>query len=104
MGGGITMSYEGYTQALCVKGHQNSIDQYEERETCHVCQEALVWFHQVDLTNGCMCSDTDNRTGYECPAHRMKLEELKPADYKTCPTCHREEMVSPPTYKIPENI
>ena len=98
------MSYEGFTQALCAKGHQNMVEQYEERDTCNKCPEKLVWFHQVDQTNGCMCSDTDGRTGYECPAHPLKLEVLEHADYLDCPTCHREEMVSHPTYKIPEEV
>ena len=54
------MSYEGYSQLLCKKGHNWNIDcnempqEYEEpRDTiCPKCGEKAVWENMVNTTNG----------------------------------------------------
>lgn len=47
------MSYEGYTQTLCINGHYKEIDCNDNIEKyCKKCKKELVWFNSVDLTNG----------------------------------------------------
>lgn len=47
------MSYEGYNEFLCAKGHYLSCDCYEtDPETCHICGSKMQWWHPVDQTNG----------------------------------------------------
>jgi hypothetical protein len=55
------MSYEGYEEYLCAKGHLSTFDAYEgqqwyedeygSHETCF-CGEKFVWTNSVDQTNG----------------------------------------------------
>jgi hypothetical protein len=52
-GGG--MSYEGYTELLCSKGHKWSRDAYStfcQDQRCSVCGSEEVFRHEVDQTNG----------------------------------------------------
>ncbi len=54
------MSYEGYSQLLCKKGHNWNLDcnempqEYEEeRDTlCPICGEKSIWENMVNTTNG----------------------------------------------------
>jgi hypothetical protein len=53
------MSYSGYTEYLCVKGHHTSFDVYDSpysngdySDGCAVCREKLTHRHNVDETNG----------------------------------------------------
>lgn len=47
------MSYEGYVEKLCEKGHLSSFDVYEgEAETCPRCGTPWAFTHSVDQTNG----------------------------------------------------
>jgi hypothetical protein len=49
------MSFEGYFQQLCKKGHYTTVDciGYEdEDDTCKICGEKIVWWNIVDVTNG----------------------------------------------------
>lgn len=51
------MSYEGFIQALCEKGHYN---QFEDRMdfdpeaygSCRICKSKIAWVNSVDDTNG----------------------------------------------------
>ena len=53
------MSYEGYVQYLCEKGHYSSEDCYmEELQKCPICGKKIVWRNGVDVTNGSF--DTHN--------------------------------------------
>jgi hypothetical protein len=49
------MSYSGYTEYLCVKGHHTTFDSWdceEYFESCTVCRERIEFKHTVDETNG----------------------------------------------------
>lgn len=84
------MSYEGYVQMLCIKGHNWNVDCYMEgdNETCPVCKAPPVWRNSVDQTN---CDEY----GY------VKLEVDVPAVICKCDKCGIEHTVEPVRYKIP---
>ena len=51
------MSWEGYMQCLCKKGHYWSAgceqwDEQPEDAKCSICKEKVVWHNIVDETNG----------------------------------------------------
>lgn len=51
------MSYEGYIQALCEKGHYNQFPDrmdfdLESEGSCQICGGKIVWVNSVDDTNG----------------------------------------------------
>lgn len=49
------MSYSGYEEYICEKGHYHSVDclQYESNvNKCSICDSRMQWFHPVDTTNG----------------------------------------------------
>ena len=49
------MSFEGYYQMICEKGHYSTIGVHlDEPETflCPACKEQIVWWNLVDTTNG----------------------------------------------------
>jgi hypothetical protein len=47
------MSYEGFVEYLCAKGHHSTNDAYDEDLTrCPRCGGPLVWNHVVNQTNG----------------------------------------------------
>ena len=49
------MSYEGFEQALCAKGHYHHYDCYSTTpKKCQIkgCSEKIVWRNMVNLTNG----------------------------------------------------
>jgi hypothetical protein len=84
------MSYEGYTQLLCSKGHLWHADcsADTEKEVCPTCKSPIVWSNSVDQTN---CDEH----GY------IELEIDKPSVICKCNKCGIEHTVEPPTYKIP---
>jgi hypothetical protein len=94
------MSYEGYDQVLCEKGHLSSFDCFDEgwmfNPICH-CGAKLVWYNPVNETNGSFEEDengieTDIRIdGY------IELEVLEKG--KRCEHCG---MTGEATYKIPQ--
>ncbi|TXH11681.1 MAG: hypothetical protein E6R04_01130 [Spirochaetes bacterium] len=47
------MSYEGYSQCICVNGHFTNISEsYGERLKCPVCSRTkFAWVNEVDETN-----------------------------------------------------
>ena len=87
------MSYEGYSQFLCSKGHLwtldcNSVVGNTEENICR-CGLPAVWENVVDVTNGAF--DLGERIdGY------VELEE---ASRQECDKCHS---VLDVTYKIPK--
>ena len=69
------MSFEGYYEHLCTKGHYTTSDCYVgPDERCMVCNGSLVAMNLVDQTNGDVGGEWD-------------LEMVEPAP--TCPTCHQ---------------
>lgn len=47
------MSYEGFYEWLCAKGHYTATDAYQDDpEKCPRCSANIVWRHSVDQTNG----------------------------------------------------
>lgn len=49
------MSYEGYTQFLCERGHYWTLDCYETTLSlpiCPKCKKKAIWNNHVDITNG----------------------------------------------------
>lgn len=61
------MSYEGYSQLLCKKGHYWTLNYYEMDYTelkdnqCPICGEPAIWENMVDTTNGSFDEETDER-------------------------------------------
>lgn len=47
------MSFEGYYQRLCKRGHMMSADVYlaSDNDRCMRCDEPIAWQHLVDQTN-----------------------------------------------------
>lgn len=89
------MSYEGYTQVLCLGGH------YFERgadylfigqdRSCPHCGAAPLWSNEVDQTN---CEEV----GF------ISITDLKvktPETSNICPTCHHGAAGEPATFHIP---
>lgn len=102
------MSWEGYGQALCEKGHAFTINQYFDTTEvlCPDCpietRKEAVWINWVDQTNGCYCRDEAyTAAGYKCPAHPLKLEVLEEATFKECEACKHRELTTHATYKRP---
>ena len=100
------MSYEGYVQCLCAKGHLWHLDCYQEDElgyldedlkkegkppvhlSCPVCKSPVEWRNGVNETN--------------CDSHGyVELEIDVPAVICKCDKCGIEHVVEPPHYKIP---
>jgi hypothetical protein len=47
------VSYEGYREFLCSKGHYETRDAYDsDIETCTRCGSPIAYAHSVDQTNG----------------------------------------------------
>jgi ribosomal protein L32 len=90
------MSFEGYFQALCTKGHLSTIDvyyfEYGEKPRCG-CGEEFCWTNTVDTTNG----------GDEgiIPASEWKKLEIAPEVTETCPTCNHTKIREEVCYRQP---
>ena len=85
------MSYEGYSEWLCEKGHYQTSDAYEDDPTtCRKCGAKLVWSHAVDQTNGELYDDD----GKPVPGtHPYPLEKIGETT--------RRITVKEPIYRIP---
>ena len=60
------MSYEGYSQFMCKKGHYWKVDCNIENEItkdskCPICKEPAVFRNMVDVTNGSFDDETGER-------------------------------------------
>jgi len=95
------MSYEGYSQLLCKKGHNWNVDcnempqEYEEIRdvNCPRCGERAIWENMVNLTNG---SYDDNGVRID---NFVELKE-KSKISGVCSTCGKKHICET-TYKIP---
>ncbi len=99
----IKISYAGYSQFLCKKGHTWNVDCYElpnlmyeedVKQKCPICGEEEVWTNRVDLTNGSW-DDKGNRID--------RYVELKSLQKQTvaCLNCGDEHLCKCSTYQIP---
>lgn len=89
------MSYEGYSQFLCVRGHQweldcHSIDPRLEENFCPKCMAPAVWENMVNLTNGSYEDDGKRIDGY------VELERIAVDE---CDKCHS---ILEERFKIPQ--
>jgi hypothetical protein len=86
------MSWEGYYQQLCKKGHytSKSAEYQEEDEQCRICGEKIVWVNTVDTTNGSFDDEGNQIDGY------IELEEK---ERKVCEHC---KSILEILYKIPK--
>lgn len=84
------MSYEGYSQFLCKRGHawDEDCNQASPESKCPTCGEPFIWENMVDQTNG----------SYEGDKRIDGYVELKVATIKSCAECGKPQEV---TYKIP---
>lgn len=96
------MSYEGYSQLLCKKGHNWDVDcnempqEYEEPRDviCPECKKPFVWENMVNTTNGSY--DNGNRIdGY------IELK-LKRTEYGICNKCNKHHICET-IYEIPKD-
>lgn len=93
------MSYEGYEQKICKKGHYWTIDSQlttwkEEKEKCLICGEEEVWTNSVDVTNGSFDEEDNRIDGYVEP-------ELDEMHHEICSVCGRTHICECSIYKIP---
>ena len=87
------MSYEGYVQILCEKGHLSEVDCYvynSDTFRCKICGAKEAWSNGVDLTNGSFEDDGSRIDGYI---------ELKIAQQTRCKECGS---ILETIYKIPK--
>ncbi len=94
------MSYEGYEQVLCRKGHYHIFDAFDEPDykewKCPDCGEPVAWTNGVDTTNVGYEGIPPDGEGF------VELEEVTAAVTCKCDKCGHIHEVHPPTYKIPE--
>lgn len=96
------MSYEGYEQYLCKKGHYWTLDAQETiwcdcKQKCPICGEEEVWSNMVNVTNGSFDDESGERIdGYK------KLELIEKHS-SACNDCGKENLCVCSIYKIPED-
>lgn len=95
------MSYEGFSQFLCKKGHTWNVDCLEldylelgEYPKCPVCGEPYLWENIVDVTNGSWDDDGNRIDGYIELKQKIKRSGI-------CSACGKEH-VCEVIYEIPE--
>jgi len=92
------MSYEGYSQFLCKKGHYWTMDcnllMYEEHEKqkCPVCSEEEVFENMVDVTNGSFDDDGNRIDGFIELKIKRKISGV-------CSCCGKEHICEIKYYK-----
>ncbi|MFA5395261.1 MAG: hypothetical protein WC346_04505 [Methanogenium sp.] len=96
------MSYEGYSQFLCKKGHYWVVDssnlewlETKEYPKCPICKKSHVWENEVNLTNGSFNYDGKRIDGFR------KLK-LKKKNLMKCKCCGREQICKCSEYQIPK--
>lgn len=73
------MSYEGYEEYLCEKGHYLAIDCYSETPSeCPRCEAPIKWWHPVDQTNGYV---EDNPGTYPAETDEVGYEDVWQEDH-----------------------
>ncbi len=99
----IKISYEGFSQFLCKKGHTWNVNcyelpnlQYEEpvKQKCPTCGEEEVWENMVNLTNGSWDDDGTRIDGYVELKQKIKRSGI-------CSACGKEH-VCEVNYEIPD--
>lgn len=106
------MSWEGYCQTLCEKGHLREHDEMgceyvfggpNSHEKCEECGAPLVAVAIVDTTNECdgYEGDYENHVDENCSncSSKLKLEILTPAKTHTC-ECGNVHEVEEETYRL----
>jgi hypothetical protein len=90
------MSWEGYMQALCSRGHEVYVDTYEDDPFGVPCQcgSTVVWWNLVDTTNGSYDEDGTCIDGF------IELE-LKDAHECVCKECGNKHSKALRQYKLP---
>jgi len=93
------MSYEGYSQFWCKKGHYwtkdcNELTFKEEKEKCPICNKEEVFKNNVNITNGSFDEDDNRIDGFIEP--ELKSKRLMKCD------CGRTRVCECSTYKIPK--
>ncbi len=83
------MSYEGYREILCEKGHYRVCNAHysAEDESCPNCEAATAWTHEVDQTNG---------EGEPYP-----LEVDVESVISQCVECGHKAPIEPTRFKVP---
>lgn len=84
------MSYEGYEQKLCKKGHYWCDGVWEVLDSCPTCKEPAVWSNSVDETNG-----------FEQGGIDIGQFLIREAVFETCPHCNHSSEKSPEVCRIP---
>ena len=69
------MSFEGFYQKLCKKGHYFEEDVYSiESKVCPVCDSEIVFTNMVDITNGSYDENENRIDGYiDFERHGFKI-------------------------------
>ena len=85
------MSYEGYVQMLCERGHYEIKNAHDNKnDNCYACGAPFIWFNNVDDTN------IDNHGFIE-----MKQFLMNPAITETCTHCKHVKEVAAEVYRVP---
>ncbi len=102
------MSYEGYTQVICKKGHYWMVDcMMDDRVPCK-CGAPAVWWNMVNQTNGCEVIDaTTDEERYNIPADIHKIFDKCicghiDLEQKSLRKCHECDSTLEVTYHIPK--
>ena len=75
------MSYEGYEEYICEKGHYWIVDCYgsaRDVEKCRVCQSKVKYWHAVDVTNG---TDYNDPSTYAASIKELGFEDSWHTDH-----------------------
>ena len=93
------MSYEGYSQFWCKKGHYWAVDCYlvsdDKKQKCPICDKKEIFRNNVDVTNGSFDDDGTRIDGFIEP-------EIKKRGVMRCKSCGREKTCKCSNYKIPK--
>lgn len=78
------MSYEGYTEYICITGHVFNLSDYETGtyeftiHVCPICRKRVEYQHNVDQTNG---YDESNPDTYPAKTKIMKTIDVWNTDH-----------------------
>ena len=73
------MSFEGYFEKLCTKGHYCSFDVYDsDTEMCPHCASPFEYTHLVDETNG---YEEDDPYSYQANREEIGFEDIWHIDH-----------------------
>jgi len=94
------MSYEGYSQFWCKKGHYWTVDcnlliYVDDTEKCPICNKEEVFENMVDVTNGSFDDDGTRIDNFIEP-------EIKKKEVMKCKSCGKERICDCSIYKIPK--